>query len=56
MITADTTALRMPPAPRTIEQTGLSADLILQMVTKTLHFAGELVGTVLADRLALRRT
>ena len=53
MITADTTALRMPPAPRTIEQTGLSADLILQMVTKTLHFAGELVGTVLADRLGV---
>jgi predicted ATPase with chaperone activity len=44
---------RMPPAPRTIEETGLSADLILQMVTKTLHFAGELVGTTLADRLGV---
>jgi predicted ATPase with chaperone activity len=43
----------MPPAPRTIEETGLSSDLILQMVTKTLHFAGELVGTTLADRLGV---
>ena len=40
MITADT-AFRMPAAPRTIEETGLSPDLILQIVTKTLHFAGE---------------
>ena len=34
MITADT-AFRMPAAPRTIEETGLSPDLILQIVTKT---------------------
>ena len=52
MMTAETT-LRMPPAPRTIEETGLSPDMILQMVTKTLHFAGELVGTALADRLGV---
>jgi len=51
-MTAETT-LRMPPAPRTIEETGLSPDMILQMVTKTLHFAGELVGTALADRLGV---
>src|SRR5688500_6396545 len=43
----------MPAAPRTIEETGLSPDLILQIVTKTLHFAGELVGTALADRLGV---
>ena len=48
-----TAQLHMPPAPRRIEDTGLSPDLILQMVTKTLHFAGELVGTVLADRLGV---
>ena len=53
MITAETTTLRVPPAPRTVEQTGLSPDLILQMVTKTLYFAGELVGTSLADRLGV---
>jgi len=52
VMTAETT-LRMPPAPRTIEETGLSPDMILQMVTKTLHFAGELVGTALADRLGV---
>ncbi|HVG72263.1 MAG TPA: hypothetical protein VM819_15205 [Vicinamibacterales bacterium] len=52
MITADS-AFRMPAAPRTIEETGLSPDLILQIVTKTLHFAGELVGTALADRLGV---
>lgn len=44
---------RMPPAPRTVDETGLSSDLILQMVTKTLHFAGELVGTALAERLGV---
>ena len=44
---------RMPPAPRTVEETGLAPDLILQMVTKTLHFAGELVGTALAERLGV---
>jgi predicted ATPase with chaperone activity len=43
----------MLPAPRTVEQTGLSPDLILQMLVKTLHFAGELVGTALADRLGV---
>lgn len=53
MITAQTTALRMPPAPRAVEETGLSHDLILQMVTKSLHYSGELVGTVLADRLGV---
>ena len=41
------------PAPQKIEDTGLSADLILQMVTKTLHFAGELKGTELAGRLGV---
>lgn len=44
---------RMPAAPRTLEATGLSADLVLQLVTKALHFAGELTGTELADRLGV---
>jgi predicted ATPase with chaperone activity len=47
------TTLRMPAAPKSVEEAGLSPDLILQMVTKTLHFAGELQGTVLADRLGV---
>ena len=31
-----------PTAPQTIEESGLSLDLIVQLVLKTLHFAGEL--------------
>ena len=37
------------PAPaQTLEASGLTLDLILQLVLKTLHFAGELTGTELA--------
>src|ERR1700730_9857535 len=43
----------MPGAPWTIEEAGVSADLILQLVAKTLHFAGELSGTELAARLGV---
>jgi predicted ATPase with chaperone activity len=49
---ADTT-FQMPAAPQSLDETGLSGDLVLQMVTKTLHFAGELTGTELADRLGV---
>ena len=49
----DVTRDMLLPAPQKIEDTGLSADLILQMVTKTLHFAGELKGTELAGRLGV---
>jgi predicted ATPase with chaperone activity len=51
MTLAGTTVL--PPAPQRLEDTGLSPDLVLQMVTKTLHFAGELAGTALAHRLGV---
>jgi predicted ATPase with chaperone activity len=40
-------------APRTLEEAGLSSDLITQLALKTLHFAGELTGTELARRLGL---
>jgi hypothetical protein len=43
----------MPTAPRRMEDAGLSGDLILQIVIKTLHFAGELRGTELAARLGV---
>ena len=43
-----------PTAPQTVEESGLSLDLILQLVLKTLHFAGELTGTELARRLGLK--
>lgn len=52
MITSDAT-FHMPKAPRTIEEAGVSADLVLQLVTKTLHSAGELTGTELAARLGV---
>ena len=43
----------MPAAPKRVEDAGLSSDLILQIVTKTLHFAGELRGIELASRLGV---
>jgi len=43
-----------PPAPATLEEAGLSLDLVLQLVLKTLHFSGELTGSELAGRLGLR--
>jgi predicted ATPase with chaperone activity len=42
-----------PPMPALLEQTGLSFDLLVQLVTKMLHFSGELSGTDLAQRLGL---
>ena len=45
-----------PGAPQTLEQAGLSKDLMLQLVLKTLHFAGELSGTALAERLGVSFT
>jgi predicted ATPase with chaperone activity len=42
-----------PAAPRTLEESGLSLDLVLQLVLKTLHFSGELSGTDLSQRIGL---
>ena len=42
-----------PVAPSTLAQAGLSNDLIVQLVLKTLHFSGELIGTEIARRLGL---
>jgi len=44
----------LPPAPLTLEESGLAFDTLLQMVTKILHLAGEQSGTDLAARLGLR--
>ena len=43
-----------PMAPQTVEDSGLSVDLIQQLLLKTLHFSGELRGTELAKRLGLQ--
>ncbi len=45
---------RMPPAPQTLEQTGVGMDTVLELVTKTLHIAGELTGIELAAPRAVR--
>ena len=42
-----------PAAPHTFEDSGLSKDLLLQLALKTLHFAGELTGSEMAQRLGV---
>ena len=41
----------MPPAPRTLDEAGLSFDGVMQLVVKLLHLAGELSGAELGERL-----
>jgi predicted ATPase with chaperone activity len=43
----------MPVAPKRVEDAGISSDQILQLVTKTLHFGGDLRGIDLAARLGV---
>jgi len=43
-----------PVAPNTLEEAGLSLDLLIQLSLKTLHYAGDLTGTELARRLGVR--
>ena len=45
-------ALRLP-APITLEASGLNADLVTQLLLKTLHFAGEFTGVECARRIGL---
>src|SRR5262249_740320 len=52
-ITAEPTDVHDLRAPRTLEDAGLSRDLVTQLVLKTLHFSGEITGTELARRLGL---
>ena len=44
----------LPPAPLTLEESGLAFDTLLQMATKILHLSGEQSGGDLAARLGLR--
>ena len=46
-------AVLFPPAPRTLEQAGLSHDLIVQLVLKMLHFGADYSGGQIADKLGL---
>jgi predicted ATPase with chaperone activity len=50
---ADPTMSLHPPAPQTLAQSGLSIDLVTQLILKSLHFAGELTGTDIAARLGV---
>jgi predicted ATPase with chaperone activity len=43
-----------PVAPHTLEATGLSFDMIEQLVLKLLHFSGEMSGAMLGRRLGLQ--
>lgn len=43
----------VPPAPRTLEETGVPWELLQQLTFKTLHLTGELTGTDLASRLGV---
>ena len=52
MTTAEDVSIA-PPAPQRLEETGLPGDMVLQIVTKTLHAAGELTGTQLGERLGV---
>jgi predicted ATPase with chaperone activity len=47
------TSAVMPLAPKTLEQAGLTLDMVTQLALKHLHRAGELVGSELAARLGV---
>lgn len=47
-------AAPMPAAPRTLEESGLSFDQVLQLAIKLLHVVGDMTGADLAGRLGLR--
>ena len=51
--TVDRTATLHPSAPRTLEESGLSLDLVVQLLLKLLHYSGELTGIEIARRLGL---
>ncbi|MGQ0732328.1 MAG: ATP-binding protein [Acidobacteriota bacterium] len=42
--------------PQTLQEAGLSIDLVSQLILKTLHFSGEISGGLLASRLGLSHT
>ena len=48
-----TAAVAHPPAPTTLAEAGLSADLVVQLLTKVLWTVGEMTGGDLAKRLGL---
>ena len=51
--TLESTPTALPLAPTTYQEAGLSLDLLIQLVLKTLHFSGEMNGGQLAGRLGV---
>jgi hypothetical protein len=51
-VPTDTGRAPVPPAPTTIEETGLSADSLTQLLLKTLY-TGEATGVMVAERMRL---
>jgi predicted ATPase with chaperone activity len=45
--------LELPPAPLSVEETGLDAGLLVDLALKTVYFAGNPSGAVVAERMAL---
>lgn len=52
-LASESRVLAHPAAPHTLQETGLSFDMIEQLTLKMLHFAGELRGSELSRRLRL---
>jgi Magnesium chelatase, subunit ChlI len=50
---SDRTGGLLPPPPTTMEASGLSLDLFVQLVLKLLHFSGELTGIEITRRLGV---
>ena len=50
----ETPTALFPRAPRTLQEAGLSLDLVVQLILKTLHFSGEATGAALAAKLGLQ--
>lgn len=53
MASIDTVKIPEPAAPGSLQEAGLRPDLVMQLLAKSLHFAGELSGMELADRLGV---
>jgi predicted ATPase with chaperone activity len=49
----DRSAVLHPSAPATLQQAGLSEDLVVQLVLKLLHFGADLTGAQIAEKLGL---
>ena len=53
LMTEERVQTSAPKAPKSLQEAGIGADLVTQLVMKTLHLSGELTGTELSKRLGL---